>query len=183
VLSAFIVSPMIVPFIISGVALYFVLGRVGLGDSFTGLVVAHTVLALPRVVVVMTSVLERVDVFLEHAAATLGARPAQAFLLVTVPAIAPGLVAAAIIALLTSFDEIIVTLFVSGPHSTTLPKRMWDSLLNELTPALAVVSTLLLGVLVALFAVLQACRGVEWSGRRAPAAEAVPPGRTLASEG
>ena len=182
-LSAFIVSPMIVPFIISGIALYFVLGKVGLADSFMGLVIAHTVLALPRVVVIMTSVLERVDVFLEHAATTLGARPTQAFLLVTVPAIAPGLVSAAIIALLTSFDEIIVTLFVSGPHSTTLPKRMWDSLLNELTPALAVVSTLLIGGLVLLFAVLQACRGVEWSGRRVSAADASPRARPLASEG
>ena len=164
-LSAFVISPMIVPFIIVGIALYFALGRVGLTDSFVGLVVAHTVLALPRVVVIMTSVLQQVDLLLEHAAMTLGARPAQAVLLVTVPAIVPGLLAAAILAFLTSFDEIIVTLFVSGPHSATLPRRMWDSLLNDLTPALAVVSTLLLVVLVGLFAVLQVCRGVDWAGR------------------
>jgi putative spermidine/putrescine transport system permease protein len=164
-LSAFLISPMIVPFIIVGVALYFALGKVGLTDTFVGLVLAHTVLALPRVVVVMTSVLQRIDVLLEQAAMTLGARPVQAFLLVTVPAIAPGLLAGAILAFLTSFDEIIVTLFVSGPHSATLPRRMWDSLLNELTPALAVVSTLLLVVLVGLFVVLQACRGVDWAGR------------------
>ena len=164
-LSAFVISPMIVPFIIVGIALYFALGRVGLTDSFVGLVVAHTVLALPRVVVIMTSVLQQVDPLLEQAATTLGARPAQAFLLVTVPAIVPGLMAAAILAFLTSFDEIIVTLFVSGPHSATLPRRMWDSLLNDLTPALAVVSTLLLVVLVGLFAVLQVCRGVDWAGR------------------
>ena len=141
------------------------LGKVGLADSFLGLVIAHTVLAVPRVTVVMTSVLQRVDVFLEHAAMTLGARPAQAFFLVTVPAILPGLVSAAVIAFLASFDEIIVTLFVSGPHSATLPRRMWDSLLNELTPGIAVVSTLLLVGLVGLFALLQVCRSVDWSGR------------------
>jgi ABC-type spermidine/putrescine transport system permease subunit II len=164
-ISAFVISPMVVPFIISGIALYFVLGKVGLADSFLGLVIAHTVLAVPRVTVVMTSVLQRVDVFLEHAAMTLGARPAQAFFLVTVPAILPGIVSAAVIAFLASFDEIIVTLFVSGPHSATLPRRMWDSLLNELTPGIAVVSTLLLVGLVGLFALLQVCRSVDWSGR------------------
>jgi ABC-type spermidine/putrescine transport system permease subunit II len=164
-LSAFVVSPMVVPFIITGIALYFMLGKIGLVDSVIGLVVAHTVLALPRTSVVMTAVLQRVDVFLEHAAMTLGARPAQAFFLVTVPAILPGIVAAAVIAFLASFDEIIVTLFVGGPHATTLPKRMWDSLLNDLTPALAVISTLLLVVLVGLFAVLQLARGVDWAGR------------------
>jgi ABC-type spermidine/putrescine transport system permease subunit II len=163
--SAFVVSPMVVPFIISGIALFYVLGRMGLVDTFLGLVIAHTVLALPRVAVVMTSVLRRVDVFLEHAAMTLGARPVQAFLLVTVPAILPGLVSAAVIAFLASFDEIIVTLFVSGPRSTTLPRRMWDSLLNELTPGLAVVSTVMLVGLVGLVAVLQATRGVDWSAR------------------
>jgi ABC-type spermidine/putrescine transport system permease subunit II len=117
------------------------------------------------VAVVMTSVLRRVDVFLEHAAMTLGARRAQAFLLVTVPAILPGLVSAAVIAFLASFDEIIVTLFVSGPHSVTLPKRMWDSLLNELTPALAVVSTLILVGLVGVVALLPMARAVDGSAR------------------
>jgi putative spermidine/putrescine transport system permease protein len=164
-LSAFVISPMIVPFIIVGIALYFALSRVGLVDSFLGLVLAHTVLAIPRVVVIVTSVLQRIDLLLERAAMTLGASPAQAFVLVTVPAIAPGLLAAAIVAFLTSFDEIIVTLFVSGPHSATLPRRMWDSLLNELTPALAVVSTLLLVALVGFFAVLQGCRRLDWAKR------------------
>jgi ABC-type spermidine/putrescine transport system permease subunit II len=163
--SAFVISPMIVPFIVSGIALYFVLSKMGLVDTMLGLVIAHTVLALPRVVVVMTAVLQRVDVFLEHAAATLGARPLQGFLLVTLPGIWPGIASAAVIAFLTSFDEIIVTIFLSGARTPTLPKRMWDSLLNELTPGLAAISTLLLAGLVVLFAILHLCRNVDWSGR------------------
>jgi ABC-type spermidine/putrescine transport system permease subunit II len=114
----------------------------------------------------MTAVLQRVDVFLEHAATTLGARPWQAFVLVTLPSIIPGVVSAAVIAFLTSFDEIIVTLFLSGARTTTLPKRMWDSLLNELTPGLAAISTLLLLVLVVLFAILHVGRNVDWAGLR-----------------
>jgi len=170
-----------VPFIITGIALYFALGRVGLAGTVPGLIIAHTVLALPRAAVVMTSVLRRADVLLEHAAMTLGARPAQAFFLVTVPLVLPGIVAAAIITFLASFDEIIVTLFVGGPHATTLPKRMWDSLLNDLTPALAVVSTVLLGLLVILFAVLQACRAIDWSGWRAREGNALPAPEPAAS--
>lgn len=170
-ISAFVVSPMIVPLIVSGIALYFVLGKMGLVDTFVGLVIAHTVLALPRVTIVMTAVLGRVDVFLEHAATTLGARPWQAFLLVTLPAIVPGIVSAAVIAFLTSFDEIIVSLFLSGARTTTLPKRMWDSLLNELTPGLAAISTLLLAGLAVLFVALYVGRSVDWSGRRARGGE------------
>lgn len=163
-ISTFLISPMVMPLIISGVAMYFVLTKLGLVDTFWGLVIAHSVLALPRVVVLMTSVLQRVDRLLEHAATTLGATPAQAFVLVTLPIILPGVVSAAIIAFLASFDEIIVALFISGPRSTTLPKRMWDSLTTELTPVIAVVSTLLLAAVVALFAALQAARSVEWGG-------------------
>ena len=165
VLSAFVIVPMVVPLIISALAFYFSLSKVGLIDTFAGLVIAHTVLALPRVAVMMTSVLQRADVFLEHAAMTLGAGPVQAFRLVTLPAIMPGIMAAAVIAFLTSFDEIIVALFLSGPRSTTLPKRMWDSLLTEMTPALAVVSTFLLVILIGLFAGLSALRGADWMGR------------------
>lgn len=166
-ISAFLISPMIVPFIVSGIALYFILGKLGLVDTFLGLVIAHTVLAVPRVTVVMTAVIGRVDVFLEHAATTLGARPWQAFVLVTLPAILPGIASAAVIAFLTSFDEIIVTLFLSGARTPTLPKRMWDSLLTELTPGLAAISTLMLAVLAMLFLVFHFGRRVEWSGRRA----------------
>lgn len=165
-ISAFIISPMIIPFIVSGIALYYVLGKIGLVDTFLGLLIAHTVLAIPRVTVVMTAVIGRVDVFLEHAATTLGARPWQAFVLVTLPIILPGVASAAVIAFLTSFDEIIVTLFLSGARTTTLPKRMWDSLLTELTPGLAAISTLLLVVLGLLFVVLHIGRSVDWSGRR-----------------
>lgn len=178
-ISAFLVSPMVMPLIISGVAMYFVLTKIGLVDTFWGLVVAHSVLALPRVVVLMTSVLQRVDRLLEHAATTLGATPAQAFVLVTLPVILPGVLSAAIIAFLASFDEVIVALFISGPRSMTLPKRMWDSLTAELTPVIAVVSTLLLATVMILFVALQVARGVDWGGaweltRRRPAQRAAP---------
>jgi len=138
--------PLIVPTIVSGVALYAVLGPARLVGTIPGLVVAHTVLALPFVLVNVSAVLQRVDWRIEQAARSLGASPLQAFRLVTLPIIRPGILAGALFAFITSFDEVVVALFISGVGAVTLPVQMWDGLRFEINPVVASASTLLIGL-------------------------------------
>jgi putative spermidine/putrescine transport system permease protein len=111
-----------------------------------GLVLAHTVLALPFVVVIVSATLHGLDETLELAAQNLGANRWQTFRLVTLPLIRPGVVSAALLAFITSFDEVVVAIFVGGTHAATLPKQMWDGIRTEIDPTVAAVSTLLIAV-------------------------------------
>lgn len=161
VVQALILSPMIVPVIISAVALYFVLAQWRLVGTQTGLVLAHTVLALPRVILVLTAVLRGFDRSLERAAMSLGASPMVTFALVTLPIIRPGVLAAALLAFLTSFDEVIVAIFLSGTTSVTLPRRMWDGILLEYDPTMAAVASLLITFSVIVIVALAVLRPQE----------------------
>jgi putative spermidine/putrescine transport system permease protein len=118
-----------------------------------GLVLAHTVLALPFVVVVVSATLAGFDSTLELAAQNLGANRWRTFRFVTLPLIRPGLVSAALLAFITSFDEVVVAIFVSGTQSATLPKQMWDGIRTEIDPTVAAVSTLLIGVTAAVICI------------------------------
>jgi putative spermidine/putrescine transport system permease protein len=144
VLYALILSPLIIPGIVIAVAVYLVFVRVGLVGSPLGLVLAHTVLALPLVVVNVSATLKGFDKSMERAAMSLGASPIRAFWHVTFPLIRPGIIAGAMFAFMTSFDEVIVAIFLSGRTATTLPKRMWDSVLLETDPTIAAISTMLI---------------------------------------
>jgi putative spermidine/putrescine transport system permease protein len=138
--------PMIVPPIVSAVSMYGVFAGFKLVGTFPGMVLAHTVLALPFVIVNVAAVLQRMDWSVERAARSLGASGLRAFVLVTLPLIRPGLVVAAIFAFITSFDEVVVALFISGSSAVTLPIEMWSGLRFEINPMVASVSTLLLGL-------------------------------------
>lgn len=135
--------PMIVPSIITAVAMYGVFARLGLNSTLPGLIVAHTVLALPFVIVNVAAVAQKMDWRIEQAARSLGADPVRAFLKVTLPAIRPGILAGAVFAFLTSFDEVVVALFVSGVGAITLPVQMWSGLRFEISPIVAAASCLL----------------------------------------
>ncbi|HTS93973.1 MAG TPA: ABC transporter permease [Stellaceae bacterium] len=139
-------TPMIAPPIVSAVSMYGVFARLGLVGTYPGMVLAHTVLALPFVLVNVVAVLQRMDWRLEQAARSLGASAARAFFEVTLPMIRPGLVVAAIFAFITSFDEVVVALYISGSSAITLPVQMWSGLRFEINPVVAAVSTLLLGL-------------------------------------
>lgn len=139
-------TPMITPPIVSAVSMYGVFAQLGLVGTFVGMVFAHTVLALPFVVVNVVAVLQRMDWRLEQAARSLGASATRAFFLVTLPLIRPGLVVAAIFAFISSFDEVVVALYISGSNAVTLPVQMWSGLRFEINPVVAAVSTLLLGL-------------------------------------
>jgi putative spermidine/putrescine transport system permease protein len=145
-IQAIILSPLLVPVIVTAVALYHLFSFLKLNGTFLGLMIGHTVLTFPYTVVVVAASLERFDFRLEQVAISLGAPPWRAFLRVTLPIIRPGLIVAALFAFLNSFDEVVVALFVTGPETLTLPKKIWDGIRFELSPVIAAVSTILIMV-------------------------------------
>ena len=182
-LRALIVSPLVVPSIVLAVGVYGVYAAWGLTGTLTGLVAAHTVLALPFVLLNVGAVLYTLDANLERAARASGAGPVRAFLFVVLPMIWPGIAAGSIFAFLTSFDEIVVAMFITG-SSPTLPKVMFDGIQFELNPLVAAVSTqLILVSSVALLSALWLRRRAERLGeRRLAAGEGAEPARALVAQ-
>jgi ABC-type spermidine/putrescine transport system permease subunit II len=147
-----LVSPMIVPAIVLALALYVLFARLGLIGRPAGLLLAHTVLAMPVVIVIVGAAFRRADAAVELAARACGASCLRAFWSVSLPSVRPALISAGAFAFLTSFDEVVLALFLGGPGATTLPKRIWEAVKFELDPALTAISTLLVGLtLIALF--------------------------------
>ena len=134
-------APIIVPHIVLSIAIYGLFSRLGLIGEWYGIAIAHTVLALPFVVIVLLSGLRDFDVNLELAARGLGAGHFQAARTVTLPILAPSVYSAAFLAFITSFDELVVAMFISGANMT-LPKKMFDSIMTEIDPTVAAVSAM-----------------------------------------
>ena len=141
---AFLVSPIIIPNSFIAVGLFFFYAKIGLVGTTIGLVLGHTVLAIPYVVITVLAVVKGYDQRLDMAAFTLGANRKQTLTRVTLPLIRSGMIAAFMFAFIISFDELTIALFVTGGELTTLPKQMWDDALMRVSPALAAVATLLL---------------------------------------
>lgn len=146
VLTTLFLTPMIVPTIVTAVAMYRVFAGLGLTGTVLGLALAHAILGLPFVVINVSAVLQKIDWRVEQAARSLGADPARAFLFVTFPLILPGVAAGALFAFLTSFDEIVVALFLSGVSAVTLPVQMWSGIRFEINPTVAAASVILVVV-------------------------------------
>jgi putative spermidine/putrescine transport system permease protein len=158
-------APLIVPTIILSVSLYGLFARLKLIGEWYGLVVAHTVLALPFVVLVVSAGLRDFDRGLEQAAEGLGASRTRTLLRVTLPLLRPSLVSAGLLAFLSSFDELVVALFLAGPNMT-LPKKMFDNILMEIDPTIAAVSVMqILLVSVVLVLIGRFGRGLSGSSR------------------
>lgn len=147
---AFFLAPMIVPRIVIAVGLFYLFARLGLIATDLGLVIGHTVLAIPFTLVTIAAVLKTYDQRLDQAAATLGANRVRTLTGVTIPLVKGGLVAAFLFAFITSFDELTIAIFVSGGIKTTLPKQMWDDMILQLNPTLAAVSVVVLVVVTAM---------------------------------
>lgn len=159
ILVGFILSPLIIPGIIVAIGVYFFYARIHLVGSAVAIAMAHSALAVPFVVVNVSAALYGFDRRLERAAMNLGADDFTTFRLITLPLIRPGIFAGALFAFITSFDELIVALFVAGPSQVTLPLRMWESMRSSIDPTIAAVSVLAIAVSVLLFgsaALLQA---------------------------
>jgi putative spermidine/putrescine transport system permease protein len=145
VIYALMISPIIVPVIIVSLALYIFFARLDLIGSPFGLILAHSILAMPFSVLIVSATLEHFDVTLERAARVLGAGPIRTFWHVTFPAIRPAVLASAIFGFFISFDELIVALFVMGRRQT-LPVRIWQDLRFEIDPTVAAVASLLIAL-------------------------------------
>jgi putative spermidine/putrescine transport system permease protein len=156
--AALILSPMIVPVIVVAIGIYYAYAQYGLVGSPVGLVLAHTCLAVPFVVTSVSASLAGLDRRLEQAALSLGATPFGTFRQVTLPLIRPGVLVGALFAFITSFDELIVALFLSGSGAVTLPRRMWDDLRFEIDPTIAAVSTLTVVLTASLLAIVHLTR-------------------------
>ena len=141
---ALLISPMIVPLIISGTAIFFFMAKVGLAATHTGIVLAHIILGTPFVVITVTATLTGFDHSVTRAAASLGSNPVNTFMKITLPLILPGVISGALFAFVTSFDEVVVVLFLAGLDNTTIPIQMWVGLREQLSPTIMAVATCLI---------------------------------------
>ncbi|WP_418148152.1 ABC transporter permease [Variovorax paradoxus] len=145
-LSALILSPMILPIVVSAIGVYQVFLQWHLTATYVGFVLAHTALATPFVFTTIAASLRGFDETLENAAASCGATPTVTFFRVTLPMIAPGVASGALFAFMTSFDEVVVAILLGGPELKTLPVVMFSSVYRESDPTLAAVSTLIVAI-------------------------------------
>ncbi len=159
VAGGLILSPLIVPVIVVAIGVYYAYSRYGILGSPAALVLAHTCLAVPFVVTSVGASLAGFDRRLERAALSLGATRWGTFRQVTLPLIRPGVLVGALFAFITSFDELVVALFVSTGRQVTLPRRMWDDIRFAIDPTIAAVSTVTVVVTVLLLAATYWARG------------------------
>ena len=141
---ALLISPMIIPLIISGTAIFFFMAKVGLAATHTGIVLSHIILGTPFVVITVTATLSGFDHSVTRAAASLGSNPVNTFMKITLPLIMPGVISGALFAFVTSFDEVVVVLFLAGLENTTIPIQMWVGLREQLSPTIMAVATCLI---------------------------------------
>ena len=141
---AILISPMIVPLIISGTAIFFFMAKVGLAATHTGIVLSHIILGTPFVVITVTATLSGFDHSVTRAAASLGSNPVNTFMKITLPLIMPGVISGGLFAFVTSFDEVVVVLFLAGLENTTIPIQMWVGLREQLSPTIMAVATCLI---------------------------------------
>lgn len=141
---ALLISPMVVPLVIVAVGMYFFFAQVGLLNSYTGLVLAHTVLGVPFVVITVNATLQGFDFNQMRAGASLGANPVRVFFTVVLPQIVPGMVSGGLFAFATSFDEVVVALFIASPTERTLPIQMFSGIRENISPAIAAMATILI---------------------------------------
>ncbi len=146
VLWGVLLLPLVVPGVVTAAALFGAYARLGLNGTLAGLVLAHVVLTLPYVVATVGAALRTLDPMLEGAAATLGAGPWRAFRRVTLPLLAPAVLGGALFAAVVSFDELIVSLFVSSARVQPVAVRMWGDVLGDFDPVVAAISTVALGL-------------------------------------
>ncbi len=143
-IMAVLISPMIVPLIISGVAIFFFMAKAGLAATHLGIILAHIILGTPFVVITVTATLSGFDHSVTRAAASLGSNPVNTFMKITLPLILPGVISGGLFAFVTSFDEVVVVLFLAGLENTTIPIQMWTGLREQLSPTILAVATCLI---------------------------------------
>lgn len=157
-IMAALISPMIVPIIITATGLFFFYSMTGLAGTYTGIVLAHATLGIPFVIITVTATLIGFDRSLTRAAASLGANPVTTFFKVTMPLILPGVISGALFAFVTSFDEVVVVLFVAAHDQQTIPRQMWNGIREQISPAILAVATILVIISIALLTMIEVLR-------------------------
>jgi putative spermidine/putrescine transport system permease protein len=168
-ITGILILPMIVPLIISATALFFFFSYLHIVNGYFGIIIAHSILGVPFVVITVGATLSGFDERLYRAALSLGASPVQAFFKVTMPLILPGIISGALFAFMTSFDEVVIVLFIAGPAQRTLPLQMWTNLRYTIDPTILAVATLILLVAIILLT------GLELARRRSAALRGLTP--------
>ncbi len=157
-ITAILISPMIVPLIISAAGMYFFYSRIGLQGTYWGVVLAHAALGIPFVIITVTATLVGFDRSLTRAAASLGAGPLTTFRKVQMPLILPGVVAGGLFAFITSFDEVVVVMFMGAAGQKTLPWQMFTGLREQISPTILAAATVLIAISVVLLVTLEGLR-------------------------
>ena len=165
---ALLLSPMIVPHVVTALAMYYFFSDLKMVGSPWALLLGHVCMATPIVIVIVSATLQDFDRSLEQAAQISGATPLQTFLRVTLPVIQPGVISGAVFAFIISFDEVIIAAFIGGYRSATLPKRMFDNVRDEMDPTVAAISTVLVAMSILLFVIIELLnrRAHRLQGRR-----------------
>ncbi len=158
-LMSLLIAPMVVPIVVVGVACYLYFAPIGLADSYVGLIVVHAALGAPFVLTTVLATLAGFNQNLVRASLSLGETPLRTFFRVTLPVIAPGVISGALFAFATSFDEVVVTLFLAGAEQVTLPRQMFTGIRESISPVIAAVATLLIVFTTSLLLALEWLRG------------------------
>ncbi len=154
-LMGYLISPLIVPLVVMAVGIYGLFAPWGLVGTPLGISLSHTVRALPYVIINVSAAYQTLDRNLEWAARNLGANPLETFRRITFPLIKPGIIGGAFFAFIVSYDEIVLSLFLSGVDATTLPIKMWEGIRMEMTPIIAAASSIIIMVYIILFAIYE----------------------------
>lgn len=157
-IMAILISPMIVPLIISAAGMYFFYSKIGLQGTYFGVVLAHAALGIPFVIITVTATLVGFDRSLTRAAANMGADPVTTFFRVQMPLILPGVISGGLFAFITSFDEVVVVLFVGSAGQKTLPWQMFIGLREQISPTILAVATILVAISIVLLATVEMLR-------------------------
>ncbi len=157
-IMAVMISPLIVPLIITASGVFFFFAKLNLVATYAGLIFAHTVLGLPFVVITVTATLVGFDQNLTRAGASLGGGPLRNFFKIQMPLILPGVISGALFAFITSFDEVVIVLFVGGPEQVTLPRQMWSGIRQEISPTILSAATILVIISILLLTTVELLR-------------------------
>ena len=157
-IMSILISPMIVPLIITAAGMFFFYARINLVYTFTGVILAHVALATPFVVITVTATLVGFDMNMVKAAQSLGAKPMRTFFKIIMPLILPGIISGALFAFITSFDEVVIVMFMASIDQLTIPKQMWAGIRQEISPVILCMATCLVILSIVLLTTVELLR-------------------------
>lgn len=157
-ITSLLILPMVVPLIITATAVFFFFSSLHLVSTYAGIIIAHSILGIPFVVITVTATLSGFDYQLVRAAQSLGANPRYTFFRITMPLVLPGIISGALFAFMVSFDDVVIVLFLAGPVQRTLPLQMWNNLRYNINPTILAIATLIILLSVVMLLTLELLR-------------------------